>query len=70
MQSKRMSLMESVANVAVGYFISVATNAVVLPLFGFNTTVADNLKIGAAFTVVSLLRSYVLRRCFNRQCCE
>jgi hypothetical protein len=65
-QTRTMSAVESVANVAVGYGIAVATQAVVFPLFGIHATATDHLAIGAIFTVVSLARSYVLRRVFNR----
>lgn len=65
-QTRTMSAVESVANVAVGYGIAVATQAAVFPLFGIHATAADHLAIGAIFTVVSLARSYLLRRIFNR----
>lgn len=65
-QTRTMSAVESIANVAVGYGIAVATQAVVFPLFGLHASLADNLAIGAVFTVVSLVRSYLLRRIFNR----
>ena len=41
------------------------TQILVFPLFGLMTTVAENLAIGAIFTVVSLARSYALRRTFE-----
>jgi len=66
MQSKRHSAFEAVANVVIGYLVSVATNILILPLFGYAVTVADSFGIGLAFTAVSLVRSYVLRRLFNR----
>ena len=65
-QTRTMSAVESIANVAVGYGVAVATQAVVFPLFGLHASLADNLAIGAVFTVVSLARSYLLRRLFNR----
>jgi hypothetical protein len=65
-QSRRMSLVESFANVVVGYGIAVATQSVVFPVFGIHVTLADDLAIGAVFTVVSLIRSYLLRRAFER----
>jgi hypothetical protein len=61
-----MSAIESVTNVAIGYGIAVATQAAVFPLFGIHATATDHLAIGAIFTVVSLVRSYALRRWFNR----
>ena len=60
-----MSLAESLANVAVGYGIAVATQAVVFPWFGLHTSLSDDLAIGGLFTVVSIARSYLLRRLFE-----
>ena len=65
MQSRLMSAVEASANVAVGYLVSVAANLLILPLFGYDVSVFDSFAIGAAFTIVSLLRSYALRRFFN-----
>ena len=64
-QSRGMSLLESFANVAVGYVIAVGTQMLVFPLFGIHTSVSDDLLIGLIFTVVSIARSYTLRRVFN-----
>ncbi len=64
-QSRRMSLAESLANVAVGYGIAVATQAVVFPLFGLHTSLSDNLAMACIFSTVSILRSYILRRLFE-----
>lgn len=64
-QSRAMSAVESVANVAIGYGVAVASQIVILPLFGVHLPLADNLVIGAWFTVISLARSYVVRRAFN-----
>lgn len=61
-----MSLVESCTNIAVGYLISVITNFIVLPLFGYQTTVVESFQIGAIFSAVSIIRSYTLRRIFNR----
>lgn len=65
-QTRRMSLAEATANVVIGYGIAVATQVAVFPIFGIHVTLADDLAIGAAFTVVSLVRSYLLRRAFER----
>ena len=66
MQSRRMSLVEAITNVLVGYGIAVATQAMVFPWFGLSATLGENLQIGLVFTAVSLIRSYCLRRIFNR----
>ena len=52
-QSRLMSLVESVANVIVGYGVAVVTQILIFPIFGLHTTLAQNLKMGAVFTVVS-----------------
>jgi hypothetical protein len=64
-QSRLMSAVESVANVAIGYGISVLAQLVIFPVFGIEASLTDNLLIGAAFTLVSLGRSYALRRLFE-----
>ena len=46
--------------------IAFASNVLVLPLFGYRVTASDALGIGAVFTGISLVRSYLLRRLFNR----
>ena len=65
MQTRLMSLVESVANIIVGYGVAVITQLLVFPLFGLAASLADNLVIGLIFTTVSLARSYALRRLFN-----
>ena len=64
-QSRAMSLAEAVANVIVGYGIAVVTQILIFPVFGLHTTLAQNLKMGAIFTVVSIVRSFALRRVFE-----
>ena len=64
-QSRLMSLVESLANVLVGYGVAVATQMVVFPLFGLAVTISENLLIGLIFTAVSIVRSYALRRGFE-----
>lgn len=65
MQSRKHSLIESFSNVAIGYIISLISNILVFPLFDLHPSLMTNLKIGAIFTVISIVRSYYLRRLFN-----
>ena len=60
-----MSLVESVTNVGLGYVLAVGTQIAVFPVFGLHPTLAQNLQIGALFTVTSVARSYALRRLFE-----
>jgi hypothetical protein len=64
-QSRVMSFVESVVNVIVGYGVAVVTQILIFPVFGLHTTLSQNLKIGALFTIVSLCRSFALRRLFE-----
>lgn len=64
-QSKFESAIESCANVAVGYLVALASQIAIFPLFDIYVPLTSNLAIGAWFTVISLVRSYVLRRWFN-----
>jgi hypothetical protein len=65
-QSRRLSLLEAIANVAVGYALAVVTQVVVFPWFGLHASLSKNLALGVIFTAISLIRSYALRRLFNR----
>ena len=66
MQSRRMSLIEAITNVALGYVLAVFTQIIVFPWFGLLTYLGDNLALGAVFVGISLLRSYALRRLYAR----
>jgi hypothetical protein len=65
-QSRLMSLVETVANVIVGYGVAVITQIVVFPWFGIEATLDAHLTIGVVFVGVSLARGYLLRRLFER----
>lgn len=65
-QPRLHSAIESVANVAIGYAAALVTQLAVFPLFGIAVTLSDNLAISLIFTVVSLVRSYAIRRIFNK----
>lgn len=65
-QSRRASLLESAANIAIGYGVAVSAQVVIFPMFGMDVPLSDNLLIGGLFTIVSLVRSYCLRRVFNK----
>ena len=65
MQPRWLSFVEAVTNIVVGYFLAVVMQIIVFPLFGLDVSLGENLLLGLAFTVVSLARSYTLRRVFN-----
>ena len=65
MQSKMDSLIETLTNVGIGWFISFIANMLVLPLFGYNINLTDGVLISIIFTIISIIRGYVVRRWFN-----
>ena len=64
-QTRLGSFIEACVNVAIGLAISLVANALVFPRFGFHPSLSDNVWISVIYTVISLVRSYVLRRWFN-----
>lgn len=65
MQSRIQSPIEAWANTIIGYFINLAVQMVVYPFYGATFSFAQNVQIGLIFMVVSIARSYGLRRAFN-----
>ena len=64
-QSRTMSLIESIANVVVGYCIAVASQILIFPAFGLHMSLGQNLKMAGLFTAISICRSFALRRMFE-----
>jgi hypothetical protein len=62
------SFIEAWANVFIGFWINFTANLIVLPAFGFDSlTVGTNFIIGGVYTVISVARSYIIRRWFNER---
>jgi hypothetical protein len=67
MQTQAQSMIESLLNIGSGFFISLAVWVwIVVPVWNLPVRPIDNLGITGLFTVVSVIRSYVWRRIFNR----
>jgi hypothetical protein len=64
-QSKRGSAMETVTNTGIGLLTSAIANAIVFPYFGFHVSGKQNIEITLAYTVISIVRSYWIRRMWN-----
>ena len=67
MQSKLHSLIESIVNILIGYTVAIISQLIIFPFFDINIPLRDNLLIGMYFTLISLVRSYVVRRVFNHR---
>lgn len=64
-QSKIDSAMEAVTNTTIGFVISMVTWHFVAAAFNIPMPLSANLLITGIFTVVSIVRQYVLRRIFD-----
>ena len=64
-QTRLESLLESVVNIVIGYIVALISQVIVFPLVDINVPLTTNLVIGFWFTLISLVRSYVIRRWFN-----
>jgi len=67
MQTKKQSFLESLTNVAIGYFISLISLFLIFPILGIQSSTGKNLIITLYFTLISIARSYILRRFFNKK---
>ena len=68
MQTRTQSLFESIINIAVGLLVSMLANTIMLPLvFGVAVSLHQNAVLAVIYTLISLVRSYCLRRYFNRR---
>lgn len=65
MQTKKQSLIESLTSTTIGIIIGVVLNLTILPIFGYPVSLSDSLWISVIFTIVSIIRSYIIRRWFN-----
>lgn len=67
-QTRLGSFIEAWVNVLIGFGINFAANMLILPHFGFTSlTLKTNFIIGLVYTIISVVRSYVIRRWFNQK---
>lgn len=64
-QSHRASAVEAATNIVIGFAVSVGLTAVLLPAFGHEVTLAQNVAMTSVFTVASFIRAFCIRRTFN-----
>jgi len=67
MQSRWHSAIESLSNVAIGYGVALASQLLIFPFYDIDISLQDNIAIGVWFTLISLVRSYVIRRYFTKR---
>jgi K+-sensing histidine kinase KdpD len=65
-QSRQHSALESVLNILIGVTVAYFANMLILPEFGFEITHQQNVVLTVVYTIISFLRSYFVRRLFNK----
>ena len=64
-QKRSMSLLESAFSTAIAFVVSTVMASLVFPLFGWHGQLGHYAGITACFTILSIIRSYLVRRLFN-----
>jgi len=64
-QSKYYSFLEAVINSIIGYAVAIFSQEVLFPHYGIKIPLASHLQLGLWFTIISIARSFILRRIFN-----
>ena len=63
-QHRRHSLLETTLSTLIGFFISFLANVFILPFYGMPFSWNAFTQIGLWFTIISVIRSYAVRRLF------
>mgnify|MGYP003452101944 FL=1 len=67
MQSKLDSLIEASTNVFIGFVIAFISQLVFFPIVGIEANLEQNFILTVLFTLVSIIRGYIIRRYFNKK---
>lgn len=66
MQTKRISLIEAIVSTLIGFIVSLIVQLIIYPIMDIKATIEQNLTITTVFTIVSIVRGYLVRRFFNK----
>ena len=64
MQSKTFSWIETATSTAIGFKIALLAQLILFPLYGITVPGTTHLSLVVWFTVISLIRGYLVRRLF------
>jgi hypothetical protein len=68
MQSKVHSFFESVTNQVIGFMLALFMYHFIVPVItGIPTNTATSITVVLMFTALSIFRSYIIRRIFNKK---
>ena len=67
MQSRLESLVEVLLNTVIGWLTAIITQIIVFPLFDIHVSFSERIGISLIFTTIAIVRSYMIRRWFNKK---
>ena len=67
MQTKLDSLIEAVINTFIGFVIAFISQLVFFPIVGIEANLEQNFILTVLFTLVSIIRTFIIRRYFNKK---
>ena len=66
MQTKKLSLIESLIQTFIGLSVSFIIQLIIYPVMDIEVSYKQNIIITLVFTIASIIRGYFVRRLFNR----
>lgn len=66
MQTKKLSLIESITNTVIGLITSFIIQLIIYPILDIPVTLSQNIIITFVFFIASILRGYIIRRYFTK----
>jgi len=66
MQTKRMSIIESVSNTLIGLLTSFIIQLIIYPTLDIKVSIGQNVIITFVFFIASIVRGYLVRRFFTK----
>ena len=65
-QTKLDSFIEALFSTFIGFVVSFTANLLIMPVLGLPVSLSQNFALTVAFTLVSVARSYMVRRFANK----
>ena len=66
-QSKLNSILESLSNTAIGLLTTLIFSPIIYSMVGMTYTYSQLGLVTVLFTILSIIRSYIIRRFFNKK---
>lgn len=66
-QSKKASIVEAIVNQIIAFVLSLILQLYMFPLFGIFIDIKTNVYIILSFSLLSIIRSYIIRRLWNNE---